>query len=60
MPDFLLAFGTWSIWILAYFVSWRITAYIAMVPPILICLIMFYLPETPYWLIEADRIDLAE
>ena len=43
--------GLSVIWILRYFWSSRIIAYIAAVPPSL-CLIMFcFLPETPYWLI---------
>ena len=31
-----------------------------MIPSILLTLVMIPLPETPYWLIEADRKDLAE
>jgi len=55
-----MAFGTWMVWIFSYFLSWRDTAYLAMIPSILLTLVMIPLPETPYWLIEADRKDLAE
>ena len=60
MPDFFMALGTFLVWIAGYFLSWRNTAYVSMVPSILLTLIMISLPETPYWLIEADKIELAE
>ena len=51
VPGFAMSAGLSVIWILRYFWSSRIVAYIAAVPPSL-CLIMFcFLPETPYWLI---------
>lgn len=55
-----MALGTWLIWIVAYFLPWRETAFISMIPSILLVLALIPLPETPYWLIEADRKDLAE
>ena len=55
-----MAFGTWLVWVVGYFLSWRNTAFVSMIPAILLTLVMIPLPETPYWLIEADRKDLAE
>ena len=60
LPALFMALGTWLIWIVAYFLPWRETAFISMIPSILLVLALIPLPETPYWLIEADRKDLAE
>ena len=55
LPGFALSAGLSVIWILGYFWSSRIMAYIAAIPPSL-CLIMFcFLPETPYWFIEHEQ-----
>ena len=51
LPGFAMSSGLSVIWILRYFWSSRIIAYISAVP-LCLCLIMFcFLPETPYWLI---------
>ena len=60
LPAFFMAFGTWLVWVVGYFLSWRNTAFVSMIPAILLTLVMIPLPETPYWLIEANRKDLAE
>ena len=60
MPSGFMALGMLLTWTFGYFLSWRDTAFVSMIPSILIILFMFPLPETPYWLIEAGRVDLAE
>ena len=66
IPAFMMAIGLLLTWILGfktsmgYVTTWRITAYLLTIPPILLSVLIFSLPESPYWLIEADRKDLAE
>ena len=52
LPGFADSIGISSIWILGHFVSWRIIAYFAVLPFCLLFPIFFFLPETPYWLVE--------
>ena len=47
-------------WGLGYFLNWRITAYTLVIPPILLTVFAFILPETPYWLIENRKIEEAK
>ena len=51
--------GSASIWIVAYFLSWKYTALVSIIPLVILFSIMIILPETPYWLIEAEKLDLA-
>ena len=60
IPGLFLACGTWLVWLIGYYLSWKNTAFVSMIPPILLFLVMLILPETPYWLIEANKINLAE
>ena len=60
LPSIFVGLGMLFVWIIGYLVTWRITAYILALPNILIFLSLLLLPESPYWLIEANKIDLAE
>ena len=49
---FALATGYLTTWILSYFFTWRMTAYFLTIPSMIMIMLLFPLPETPYWLIE--------
>ena len=51
-----MATGLLTTWTLGYFVTWRMIAYILTIPPILLFLFLLLLPETPYWLVEHDKV----
>ena len=55
LPAFMVAFGQLSVWILGYFLPWRTTAYLLVIPSVLLSLFIIPLPETPYWLIEQNK-----
>ena len=55
-----MAAGTLFVWIAGYFESWRTTAFLCMIPNIIVVLGLIPFPESPYWLIEADKVDLAK
>ena len=55
LPSFMFSFGMLLVWLLGYLLSWRTTAYTLTIPPILLTLLIFPLPETPYWLIEQNK-----
>ena len=59
IPDLFLAIGTLSAWVVGYFLDWRNTAFVEMIPSALLILTMIFFPESPYWLVEAGKIDLA-
>ena len=52
LSSFFTAFGISFVWIIGYFLNWRSTAFILIIPPILMTLFIILFPETPYWLIE--------
>ena len=54
-----MAAGTLFVWIIGYFESWRTTAFLCVIPNIIVVLSLIPFPESPYWLIEANNIDLA-
>ena len=60
LPSFLGCLGMLTAWGLGYFLNWRVTAYVLVIPPILLTLFAFVLPETPYWLIENQKIEEAK
>ena len=60
LPGFADSLGISSIWILGHFTSYRMVAWFAVVPFILLIPIFCYLPETPYWLIEKGYNEQAE
>ena len=59
MPAFSMAIGMLLVWTLGYFFSWRMTAFLSIIPSILQLFLLIPLPETPYWLIEDERPEMA-
>ena len=55
LPGFMVAFGLLLVWTLGYFLTWRYTAYVLVICPILLTVLISILPETPYWLIEQNK-----
>ena len=47
------------VWIIGFYLDWRMTAYILTIPPIVMTLSIIMLPETPYWLIENNNYEAA-
>ena len=66
IPAFMMAIGLLLTWILGfktsmgYVTTWRATAYLLTIPPILLSVLIFSLPESPYWLIEGNSIKAAK
>ena len=60
LPPFMMAFGMLVTWILGYFLSWRMTAYLLIIPPLILTIFLLPLPETPYWLIENNNSKAAK
>ena len=59
LPGLIISFGVSTIWILGYFCSWRIIAFVGAIPPSFLTIILCLYPETPYWLVEKGRDDEA-
>lgn len=55
-----LASGILLDWVIGYFYSWDITAFAALLPCLILLISMLFLPETPYWLVENNRIEEAQ
>ena len=53
-------FQVQSSWTVSYFCTWSQTAYIAMVAPTLLAIIMLFLPESPFWLVGENQLDNAK
>ena len=47
------------VWIFGSFLSWRMTAFLMMVPALSLILLLSKLPETPYWLIQDGQLGMA-
>ena len=60
LRSFVLTIGLLTTWTLGYFLPWRIHAYILTIPPIILIMLLFLFPETPYWLIEHNNIKAAQ
>ena len=60
LPGFMIASGMLLVWSVGYFVSWRMTAYLLLIPPILLSISITFMPETPYWLVDHDKIETAK
>ena len=60
LDAFNVATGYLTTWILSYFLTWRMTAYLLTIPSILLFMLLLLLPETPYWLIENNNINKAK
>ena len=48
LPAFMMSAGMVTVWIIAYFLTWRMTAYLLVIPPILLFLLMSLLPGANY------------
>ena len=57
---FALSTGYLTTWILSYFLTWRMTAYLLAIPSMILILLLLPLPETPYWLIENNDCQKAK
>ena len=60
LDAFALATGYLTTWILSYFLTWRMTAYLLAIPSMILILLLLPLPETPYWLIENNNCKKAK
>ena len=60
IPSIFMSAGFLFTWVIGYFETWRNTAYILTIPSIMVSLCLIALPESPYWLVEAQKIDLAK
>lgn len=60
LSPFFLASGMLIDWIIGYFYSWKITAFFALFPCLILLITMTLLPETPYWLIQNNRFEDAK
>ena len=59
LTSFFMAVGISFVWIIGFYLDWRMTAYILTIPPIVMTLSIIMLPETPYWLIENNNYEAA-
>ena len=55
-----MAFGQLLSWILGYFLDWRTAAFVLMAPPLFLMLLFIPFPETPYWLVENNKLNMAK
>ena len=55
-----MACGMLTVWILGYFYTWRTTAFLVMIPMVVLFIGLIQLPESPYWLVEDDQYNLAQ
>ena len=55
-----MACGMLTVWILGYFYTWRTTAFLVMLPMVVLFIGLIQLPESPYWLVEDDQYNLAK
>ena len=55
-----MTFGQLVAWILGYFLDWRTVAFVLMAPPLLLMLLFIPFPETPYWLVENNKFNMAK
>ncbi len=59
MPSTFFAVGLLLSWGPSYFLSWRGLAFLSALPAILLGLSLIPLYESPYWLVEAGKVDEA-
>ena len=60
LPVCFMASGHLMVFFFGYYLGWRITALMVSVPITVFFTMMYFLPETPYWLVENDQIDSAK
>ena len=51
--------GIFIPYLLGYLIGWRLTCFVMVVVTGIASILVIFLPETPYWLIEKDRHDEA-
>ena len=56
---FSFSFGVCLLWFLGYFFEWQTVAYLANVPPILSFIGFLFLPDTPYWYVQNQKLEKA-
>ena len=55
-----MAFGNFLVWTLGYYLSWRMTAYLLIIPPVFQLILLMPFPETAYWLVEDGKAEEAK
>ena len=55
MVGFAYSAGICLLWMLGYFFTWQVVAYISSMPALLSFLAFLYLPDSPYWLLKNQR-----
>ena len=60
IPALFMGLGMLMDWIIGYFCSWRIVAFATLVPNVLAFIALTFSHETPFWLIENGKEELAE
>ena len=60
LTSFFMAAGIAFVFIIGFYLDWRMTAFIIMIPPIIMTLTISFFPETPYWLVENNDCDGAK
>ena len=59
LPSLFVAAGLQLTWLIMPISNWRITAFVLMIPTLSLTILMFFLHETPYWLIQYGKVGLA-
>ena len=59
LPSTFITIGALLVWIFGSFLSWRMTAYLMIIPSLVLVLLLSRLPETPYWLIQDGNLGMA-
>ena len=54
IPGLAINVGVSTTWVLGYFLHWRTISYLSSIIPLVVLLVLCFLPESPYWLIEQD------
>ena len=57
---FAISLGSSLVWTLEYFLNYKMVSWILIIPPTLVILILFWLPESPFWCLKAGKIEDAK
>lgn len=52
--------GVLTQFLLGTFLHWRSVALVSSVLPVVACILLFFVPESPYWLASKNRLDEAQ
>ena len=55
LPPLFISVGCLVVWILNSILDWRMTAFALILPSLILEILIFKLPESPYWLVEKDK-----